>query len=191
MTFHEAGRGQEARGQELEIAWICTSRGELLHARLCFAVAYLGLMTMAAMNKKSSSLSPPDQLATKEPFPAAPPLLHAPSPDTQQKPIIATEPQAQRCRGFAMAQPLGTTPTNHQPLVCCSLAHSPSLLAGSHWRSAVSLDAPPVFPILLIHSLLCPPNHRVRLCSCASPLHSDRIRPHGFEPSGLRSVELF
>lgn len=52
-------------------------------------------------------------------------------------------------------------------------------------------NAPPVFPILLIHSLLCPPNHRVRLCSCASPLHSDRIRPHGFEPSGLRSVELF
>lgn len=84
---------KKVRGQELEIAWICTSRGELLHARLCFAVAYLGLMTMAAMNKKFSSLSPPDQLATKEPFPAAPPLLHAPSPDTQQKPIIATEPQ--------------------------------------------------------------------------------------------------
>lgn len=137
---------KKVRGQELEIAWICTSRGELLHARLCFAVAYLGLMTMAAMNKKFSSLSPPDQLATKEPFPAAPPLLHAPSPDTQQKPIIATEPQAQRCRGFAMAQPLGTTPTNHQPLVCCSLAHSPSLPAGSHWRSAVSLDAPPRLP---------------------------------------------
>src|ERR1700722_1627335 len=76
-----------------------------------------------------------------------------PRVQTQQKPIIATEPQALRCRGFAMAQPLGTTPTNHQPLVCCSLAHSPSLLAGSHWRSAVT-NAPPVFPILLIQPAL-------------------------------------
>ena len=181
---------KKVRGQELEIAWICTSRGELLHARLCFAVAYLGLMTMAAMNKKFSSLSPPDQLATKEPFPAAPPLLHAPSPDTQQKPIIATEPQAQRCRGFAMAQPLGTTPTNHQPLVCCSLAHSPSFPAGSRGRSAVSLDAPPRLPDSsdTQPALPKPPRSSVLLCF---PIHSDRIRPCGFEPSGLRSVELF
>lgn len=89
----------------------------------------------------------------------------------------------------AMAQLLGTTPTNHQPLVCCSLAHSPSLPAGSHWRSAVSLDAPPRLPDSSdTQPAPKPPRSSVLLCF---PINSDRIRPCGFEPSGLRSVELF
>lgn len=162
----------------------------MLHARLCFAVAYLGLMTMAAMNKKSSSLSPPDQLATKEPLPAAPPLLHAPSPDTQQKPIIA------RASGPTLSRVCDGATAGHNPhqspaarlLFPRPLPLAPgwlSLALGSLTRCSPRLpDSSDTQPAL-------PPNHRARLCSCASPLHSDRIRPRGFEPSGLRSVELF
>ena len=155
-----------------------------------FCSSLPGFNDDGSQNKKFSSLSLPGQLATKEPFPAAPPLLHAPSPDTQQKPIVATRASGPTLSRSAMAQLLGTTPTNHQPLVCCSLAHSPSFPAGSRGRSAVSLDAPPRLPDSsdTQPALPKPPRSSVLLCF---PIHSDRIRPCGFEPSGLRSVELF